>query len=124
MDKFASAPSEGARRLTNYAEFWGHYLREHSRPRTRIIHYVGTALVIISAAAFAVTGGWLFLLAMPVAGYGFAWASHALVECNRPATFTHPLWSLVSDFRMFFLAIAGRLGPHLVAAGVDGGRPR
>ncbi|GAB5459693.1 MAG: DUF962 domain-containing protein [Henriciella sp.] len=106
-------------RKQNYAEFWPFYLQEHARPATRNIHYLGTALVILIAAYAVLTQTWLLLLAMPVAGYFFAWIGHAFIERNRPATFTHPLWSLISDFRMFALWITGRLGPELRKAGIS-----
>jgi hypothetical protein len=105
-------------RHRNFADFWLFYLREHTRPGTRALHYAGTALVILFAAAALASGDWRLILGLPIAGYGFAWASHALVEHNRPATFTHPLWSLAADFRMFFLWLTGGLGRHLRAAGV------
>ena len=107
-----------ADRKATYAEFWPFYLQEHAKPETRHFHYVGTALVIAIALFAILTQRWLSLAAMPVAGYFFAWVSHAYIERNKPATFTHPLWSLVSDFRMFFLWVFGRLGPELEKAGV------
>lgn len=106
-------------RKATYKEFWPFYLQEHAKRATRHFHYVGTALVIAIAVFAIVSQRWLLLLAMPVAGYFFAWVSHAFVERNKPATFTHPLWSLISDFRMFFLWLSGRLGPELEKAGVE-----
>lgn len=106
-----------AQPITRFDDFWLHYLREHARPQTRALHYAGTALTFLFLALAVARGGWWWL-ALPVAGYGFAWGAHFGVEKNRPATFTYPLWSLASDYRMFFLWLSGRLGPHLRAAGV------
>ena len=100
----------------SFADFWPFYLREHSRPRTRAFHYAGTSLVVLIALAALVTGRWWLLALMPVAGYAFAWASHAAIEHNRPATFTYPLWSLRADFRMWWLWLTRRLEPELAAA--------
>ncbi|MGB6229921.1 MAG: DUF962 domain-containing protein [Litorimonas sp.] len=105
--------------IDSYAAFWPYYLREHSQPATRAWHYVGTALAIGVLVWIVLSGNWLFLPLALVSGYFFAWVSHGLIERNKPATFTYPLWSLVSDFRMLFCFLTGRMGRELEKAGVE-----
>jgi len=44
-----------------------------------------------------------------VCGYGFAWVGHFFFEKNRPATFRHPLYSLMGDWVMFVDILRGRV---------------
>ena len=102
-------------RYTTYEAFWPFYVSQHMKPTTRKLHFVGTSLVYACfAAAILLSPAWI--LAAPLAGYGFAWAGHFFSEKNRPATFTYPLWSLRADFRMHRLTLAGRMGPELERA--------
>lgn len=110
-------PESRGERISTYAEFFPFYLREHSEPTCRRLHYFGTGLTLLAYAAAILVNPW-WLLAAPIAGYGFAWFAHFKFERNKPATFKYPLWSLISDYRMFFLWLGGKLGPELEAAGV------
>jgi hypothetical protein len=99
-----------------YDEFWLRYLQAHRSLNTRRLHYVGSGCAIIALALAAFD--WRWLIAAPLIGYAFAWTAHFAVEHNRPETFGHPLWSLLSDYRMLLLAMTCRLAPHLHRAGL------
>jgi len=102
-----------------YAEFWPVYLAAHADRRNRALHYAAT-LGAVGCATLAITAGeWRWLAAAPVVGYAPAWLGHLVFERNRPATFDHPLWSLVSDLRMLALFLAGRIGGELRRVGVE-----
>lgn len=104
--------------MRTFAEFWPFYLREHARPATRTLHFAGTTLsLLLLICALALRSGRLVLAAV-ICGYAFAWVGHFFVEHNRPATFKHPLWSFAADWKMWALALAGRLAPELQRAGV------
>jgi hypothetical protein len=99
-------------KLSSFEAFWPHYLSEHRDPINRALHFVGTSLVYVLIGASAlVSFRWLWFA--PIVGYGFAWVGHFLVEKNRPATFSYPLWSLRGDFRMHARTITGRLRKDL-----------
>ncbi len=91
---------------------------------TRAIHYVGTALATLCVLGWLIFGNLWFVPAAVLSGYAFAWIGHFAIEKNRPATFTYPLWSLISDYRMAWLWLTGQLGAHLACAGVVSAKTR
>ncbi len=93
---------------TSVAAFWPYYVGEHAHPLTRRLHCLGTGLAIGLLIGSLFVSAWLLIL-VPIVGYGFAWASHLLIEKNRPATFRYPLWSLLGDLKMFRLMLLGRM---------------
>jgi hypothetical protein len=97
----------------SFAEFWPYYLSEHAKRVTRALHFAGTGAGLLLFMFGLISGNYWLLLVALICGYGPAWIGHYFVEKNRPATFRHPIWSLIADFRMFFFFITGRLGAEL-----------
>lgn len=93
----------------SFEDFYPVYLSEHTNLTSRKLHFVGTSVVILLLVTVFLTGHWMLMSAIPVAGYGCAWAGHFFFEKNRPLTFKHPFYSLMGDFRMFWDILTGRL---------------
>lgn len=96
-------------RYRSFAEFYPFYLSEHRNRNCRRLHFIGSALVLVVVAAAIATSDPLWLLAAPIAGYGFAWTGHFAFEKNRPATFRYPVYSLLGDWVMFRDMLTGRI---------------
>lgn len=93
----------------SFEEFWVFYLGEHSRARTRHMHFMGTTAVVVTAVVAAAARRPQWLAWTPLLGYGPAWIAHFCLEKNRPATFRYPLWSLVADFKLWTAMLRGEL---------------
>ena len=101
--------AETTARFNSFAEFYPYYLQEHSNDVCRRLHYVGSLLVLSILIYSIATQQWLWLLALPFAGYGFAWVGHFVFEKNKPATFKYPLYSFMGDWVMLKDAFTGRI---------------
>ncbi|MEO6550449.1 MAG: DUF962 domain-containing protein [Ferruginibacter sp.] len=99
-----------------YKSFWSfypYYLTEHGNAKNRLLHFIGTGLIILFLIVGIIVGKWWMIAVIPIFGYGFAWVGHFFIEKNRPATFTYPLYSLASDFVMFWHILTGQLPKKL-----------
>ena len=100
---------ENIKQFNSFAEFYPYYLSEHNNSTCRRLHFIGTTLVIFILAMTIAKGAWLLLLAVPLAGYSFAWVGHFFFEKNRPATFKHPFYSFAGDWVMFKDILTGKI---------------
>lgn len=95
--------------FTSFAAFYPYYLDEHRDLRCRLMHFIGSTLVIALLILSVVTQHWMLLWCLPVAGYGFAWLGHFAFEHNKPATFRYPFYSLMGDWVMYKDIWTGKL---------------
>ena len=95
-------------RFSSLKEFYPYYLTEHRLPATRVLHFIGTGLILLWPVLAIVTRNAWWLLGIPLGGYGFAWIGHFFFERNKPATFRYTGYSLASDFILFSHLLTGR----------------
>lgn len=100
-------------KFTSFTEFYPYYLSEHSRLTCRVLHYIGSSMVLAMLAYILFSQSWIWLLSLPFLGYGPAWIGHFVFEKNKPATFQYPLYSFCGDWVMLKDAITGRLSQKL-----------
>ena len=100
-------------RIKTYAEFWDFYVAEHKQPLTRLFHFAGMSLGLVLLVWIFRTGNWIYLPLCFATGYAFAWFSHFVIEKNKPATFKYPLWSFISDYKMMFFMLTGKMNAEV-----------
>ncbi len=77
---------------------WAFFRMEGRRSAAPVL--LGMIALLVAANPFILSG---------IGGaYFCAWIGHFIIEKNRPATFTYPLWSLAGDFRMWSEMARGR----------------
>src|SRR6478609_2174795 len=104
------------KKYKSFQSFYPFYLSEHKNIRNRRLHFIGTLLIFVCILAGIITGRWFWLILIPLVGYGFAWFGHFFFEHNKPATFTYPLYSLGSDFVMFWHILTRQINKRLAEA--------
>lgn len=100
---------ENQQSFGSFAEFYPYYLQEHQNPQCRLLHFIGSWLVLTVIGTAIYTQMWALLWLMPIIGYGFAWVGHFFYEHNKPATFKHPFYSFMGDWVMFKDILTGKI---------------
>jgi len=101
--------STDAKVYRSFADFYPFYLSEHANRTSRRLHFVGSSIALVLLVLAAWTHNWWLVLVALLEGYAFAWVGHFFFEHNQPATFRHPLYSLVGDWVMYVQVITGRI---------------
>jgi hypothetical protein len=107
------------KKFNSLSEFYPYYLNEHRNQTCRIFHFIGTSGFIVNLVLAIILAKPLLLLLGLTIGYGSAWIGHFMFERNKPATFSYPFYSLVSDFIMFFHMITFQLKKQFRKHGIQ-----
>ena len=93
----------------SYSDFWRLYLDAHRNPATRGVHYAATIVGTAGTLAAVLLGEILLAPAGILVAVAMAVGAHRFIEHNRPLIRVNPLYGAISDLRMMWLAVTGRL---------------
>jgi hypothetical protein len=96
-------------RYRSFGEFYAFYLSEHANRVSRRLHFAGTSIALLLLVLAVVNGAPRLVLLALLQGYALAWIGHFFFEKNRPATFRHPVYSFLGDWRMWWDVLRGRV---------------
>lgn len=98
------------------------YLPLHQKLSNRICHMLGLAATFWwIIGAFCVTSYWLtavMLVTAPLVVYPFAWFGHLVLEKNKPAAWSNPVYAKLSDLRMCWEMLTGKLKENIRGDGL------
>ena len=109
MNDLQIQPPKAVAPIKNYAQFYQFYLTEHAHATSRRLHFAGSTFGLIGLSYALKKGKVRYALMGIGAGYVCAWVGHFVFEKNKPASFKQPLYSFISDFRMYSDVLRGRV---------------
>lgn len=95
--------------IKNYQDFYRFYLTEHHDLRCRQLHFLGSSLGLLAFTTAVVKKQKRYVGYGVLAGYACAWVGHFVFEKNKPASFKQPLYSFMSDWRMYYHILTGKI---------------
>lgn len=104
-----SSSDDEARPRSSFPVFWAAYLLHHAHPMTRLLHSVGTVIVLGGLAWGAATLSLVPIVLSLVVGYACAFTGHWYVEANQPLTLKSPIRAGLCNLRLFALECLGVL---------------
>ena len=102
-------PVEFTLPIKDYNEFYRFYLTEHRSIASRRLHVAGSTLGLYFWSKAIRQRKAKYLAYGLLSGYACAWIGHFVFEKNKPASFKQPLYSFISDWRMFSDVVRGNL---------------
>jgi hypothetical protein len=101
-------PRPLSKKFHTFSDFYPFYLSEHANRTSRRLHFTGTSVALVLLIAAIATQKWWLAAVALVQGYAFAWVGHFFFERNKPATFRHPGFSLMGDWRLWWDILTGK----------------
>ncbi len=102
------SPAKPQMPIKNYQDFYRFYLTEHHDINCRRLHSVGSSLGILALTTALRKRQKRYVVYGLLAGYACAWIGHFGFEKNKPASFQQPLYSFISDWRMYYHIVTGQ----------------